>query len=150
MAVVTFSHRHLAVLAFAAAASCGGQHPAPFAAPSSPAETVEQFLAAVNANDLSKMGTLWGDEHGPNRNGSETVRTQRLTIIQRLLRGDSHEMAGSDLTNPARPKLNVAITQGTRRFTVPFTLVQVRGGGGWLINQIDLDPAMPAAGSSPR
>ena len=149
MAAVTFSHRHLVILALSAAVACGGQRPAAAPAPSAPSETVEQFLAAANASDLDRMGALWGDEHGPNRSGSQNVRTQRLTIMQHLLHGESHEVVATDVTNPARPRLSVAITQGTRRFTVPFTLVQSRYGG-WLVNEIGIDQAMPTAGSQPR
>ena len=149
MAAVTFSHRHVVILALGASLACGGQHPAGAPAPAVPAETVEQFLAAVNAVDLDRMGTLWGDENGPNRSGSQNVRTQRLTIMQRLLHGESHEVVATDVTTPARPRLSVAITQGTRRFTVPFTLAQSRYGG-WLVKEIGIDQAMPAAGSQPR
>jgi hypothetical protein len=69
--------------------------------------------------------------------------------MQRLLHGEAHEVTASDVTTPDRPKLSVAITQGTRRFTVPFTMVRARRGG-WLVWQIDLTPAMPTAGSQPR
>ncbi|MFI5280358.1 MAG: hypothetical protein ACHQU1_07675 [Gemmatimonadales bacterium] len=145
---MTFSHRHLVILALGAAVACGHQAPlAPL--PATPNETIEAFLAAANANDLPRMGALWGDEHGPNSGGSQAVRTQRLTIMQRLLHGEAHEVTASDVTTPDRPRLSVAITQGTRRFTVPFTMVRARQGG-WLVWQIDLTPAMPTAGSQPR
>ena len=148
MAVVTFSHRHLVILALGAAVACG--HRAPVAPlPASPADAVEAFLSAANANDLGRMGQAWGDENGPNRAGSEAVRTQRLTIMQHLLHGEAHEITATDATTPDKPKLSVAITQGTRRFTVPFTMIRARQGG-WLVWQIDLTPAMPTAGSQPR
>ena len=148
MTEVTFSHRHLVILGFAAALGCGGS-PAPSApVPVSPPQAVEQFLAAANAENLQRMGELWGDEHGPNRSGPQNVRTQRLTIIQRLVRGEAHEIVATDATTPSRPKLSVTITQGTRRFTVPFTLAQWHGG--WLVKEIGIDQAMPTAGSQPR
>ena len=147
MAVVTFSHRHLVILALGVLA-CGHQAPvAPL--PATPTETIEAFLSAANANDLMRMGALWGDEHGPNRSGSQAVRTQRLTIMRHLLHGDAHEVVATDATTPERPKISVAITQGTRRFTVPFTMIRARQGG-WLVWQIDLVPAMPSAGSQPH
>src|SRR5579859_714273 len=145
MAVVTFSHRHLVILALGAAVACSHQAPvAPL--PATPAATIDAFLAAVNAADLDRMAGLFGDEHGPvsqTRRNSETVRTQQMTIFQRLLHGDAHEIAATDATMPEKPKLSVAITQGTRRFTVPFTMVRARQGG-WLVWQIDLTPAMPS------
>lgn len=148
MAVVTFSHRHLVILALGAAVACGHQAPVT-PLPATPAGTVEAFLAAANASDLERMGTLWGDEHGPNHGGSRAVRTQRLTIMQHLLHGEAHEVVATDVTTPARPKLTVAITQGTRRFNVPFTLVQWQHGG-WLINEIGIAQAMPAASGQPH
>jgi hypothetical protein len=77
------------------------------------------------------------------------VRTQQMTIFQRLLHGEAHEITATDLTTRDKPKLSVMITQGTRRFTVPFTLIRARQGG-WLVWQIDLTPAMPTAGTQPR
>lgn len=151
MAVVTFSHRHLVILALGAAVACG--HRASVAPlPASPAETVEAFLAAANAANLERMEGLFGDERGPvsqTRRNSDAVRTQQMTIFQHLLHGEAHEITATDATTPDKPKLSVAITQGTRRFTVPFTMVRAQQGG-WLVWQIDLTPAMPAAGSQPR
>ena len=148
MAEVTFSHRHLVILAVTAALGCGGHQALQGPVPASPSQAVEQFLAAANAVDLDRMGALWGDERGPNRAGSQSVRTQRLTIMQRLLHGEAHEIVSTDITTPSQPRLSVAITQGTRRFTVPFTLVQWHGG--WLVKEIGIDQAMPTAGSQPR
>jgi hypothetical protein len=151
MAVVTFSHRHLVILALGAAVACGHQAPV-VPLPATPAETVEAFLAAVNASNLDRMAGLFGDERGPSnvaRRNSDAVRTQQMTIFQHLLRGESHELVSTDFASPDKPKLSVAITQGTRHFTVPFTTIRARQGG-WLIWQIDLAPAMPTAGSQPR
>jgi hypothetical protein len=151
MAVVTFSHRHLVILALGAAVACG--HHAPVVPlPATPVETVEAFLAAVNASNLERMAGLFGDERGPSnvaRRNSDAVRTQQMTIFQRLLHGEAHELVSTDMTSPDKPKLSVAITQGTRRFTVPFTMIRARQGG-WLVWSIDLTPAMPTAGSQPR
>ena len=151
MAVVTFSHRHLVILALGAAVAC--RHQAPVAPlPATPGETVEAFLTAANASNLERMAGLFGDENGPvsqTRRNSDQVRNQQMTIFQHLLHGESHEVTATDLTSADKPKISVAITQGTRRFTVPFTMVRARQGG-WLVWQIDLTPAMPTAGSQPR
>lgn len=138
------------MLSLAVTAACGGgQRPSGVApAPSTPEATVQQFLAATNAGDLEAMGALWGDERGPVPANNETERqrrNQRLTIMQRLLRNDSFQITESNVLNPSRPVLTVAISQGTRRYSVPFTLVQP-GAGGWLITDIGLEAAMPAAG----
>lgn len=148
MAVVTFSHRHIALALGILLTACHGQQPVVPPAPESLHPPVEEFLSAANANDLVRMNAVWGDEHGPMHRGPETARTQRLTIMQRLLHGDSHEVVATDVSDPRRPKVSVAIMQGTRRFVVPFTLV--RSDRGWMIVEIGLDAAMPASGSAPR
>ena len=137
------------MLGLAVTAACGGQPSSGVApAPATPEATVTQFLTATNAGDLEAMGRLWGDEKGPVPANNETERqqrNQRLTIMQRLLRNDSHQITETSVADPARPVLTVAMSQGTRRFAVPFTLVQPRSGG-WLITDIGLEAAMPAAG----
>ncbi len=151
MAVVTFSHRHLVILALGAAVACA--HHAPLVPlPATPAETIEAFLAAANASNLDRMAGLFGDERGPSnvtRRNSDVVRTQQMTIFQHLLHGEAHELVSTDVSTPERPKLSVAITQGTRRYTVPFTMIRARQGG-WLVWAIDLAPAMPTPGPQPR
>lgn len=146
MLVVTFSHRHLVILALATTVACGGRSAEQAPSPASPDQTIEQFLAAVNAADLERMATLWGDERGP-ESATRTMpmeqRQQRLTIIQRMLRSDSHIITATDATNPARRVVTVAMTQGNRRFAVPFTVVPARSGG-WLVKEIGLDAAMPS------
>jgi hypothetical protein len=118
-----------------------------------PDQAVEQFLGAVNATDLDAMAMLWGTERGPEgvtHSLPQTERQQRLTVMQRMLRSDNHMITGTDATDPSKRIVTVAITQGTRRFAVPFTLVPTRAGG-WIIREIGLDAAMPSQGSdSPR
>ena len=148
MATVTNAHRLLVVLAVGALASCGGSAPPPAPAPATPEATIELFLDAANAGDLNGMETLWGSEAGPNsvtKQVSGQARVQRLTIMQRLLRSDSRQLASSDNTQPTRPVRTYEIVQGTRRLQVPFTCVTSRYGG-WLIQEIGLEAAMPAAG----
>src|SRR5690242_6154046 len=153
MAAVRFPHRHLAILGLLATlAGCGGRgRVAAAASPATPDQTIEQFLSAVNATDLDRMATLWGDQRGSvaSRNDmSDAERNQRLTIMQRMLKSDSHLITSTDATDPTKRVVSVALIQGSRRFVVPFTVVPTRAGG-WLIREIGLDAAMPSA-SSPR
>src|SRR5258708_20197803 len=92
MAVVTFSHRHLVILALRAAVACGHQAPL-VPLPATPAETVEAFLAAVNASNQERMAGLFGDEQGPvsrTRRNSDPVPAQQVPIFQPLLRREAH------------------------------------------------------------
>lgn len=148
MAAVTFSHRHLIIAGLATALACGGRHVEVAPLPASPEATVEGFLTAVNDADLERMAGLWGDERGPSNVTNRIPRAQRLqrlTIMQRLLRHDNRRVLGSEAPNPREAVLQVELTQGTRHFTVPFTCVTSRAGG-WLVRDIGLEAAMPAAG----
>lgn len=155
MAAMNFAQRHLVLLGLAATAACHGGPPAGIApAPAVAEETVEAFLAAVNANDLGRMELLWGDANGPstisNRYGREE-RRQRLAIMQRLLRSDQHRLSVTDASQAGRRVVQAQLQQGTRRFSVSFHCVEARTGG-WLVNEIpDLDASVPSAGPrSPR
>ncbi len=151
MAVVNFPHRHLVILAVASAVACGGPHANVAPSPATPDQTIEQFLTAVNASDLDQMAMLWGTQRGPEgvtHSRPDAERIQRLTIMQRMLRSDSHMITATDATDPSRRVVSVAMTTGTRRFVVPFTVVPTRAGG-WLIQEIGLDAAMPSSGTRP-
>jgi hypothetical protein len=148
MRAVTFSHRLPAIVGALVLTACGGSRPPANVtpAPDRPAATVEMFLAAADSNDLDRMASLWGDEDGPSNVSNKIPReerNQRLQIMQRLLRSDQRRITVSDTTVPGRPVVTAHLTQGSRRFTVPFTCVQSRRGG-WLIREIGLESAMPA------
>ena len=148
MAVVNFPVRPIVIMALATIVACGGRRANFAPSPATPDQTVEQFLAAVNATNLEQMSMLWGDEKGPQgvtNSMPQEQRIQRLTIMQRMLRSDTHTITATDATDPSKRVLSVAMAQGTRRFTVPFTLVTSRAGG-WLIKEIGLDAAMPSPG----
>jgi len=49
-------------------------------------ESLTQFMAAVKANDLTRMGELWGTEHGPAAGSMDSdVLRRRITVIQKYL-----------------------------------------------------------------
>lgn len=149
MAVVTFSPRHFFIVGLAVAVGChGGRSGNVAPSPATPEATIEGFLSAVNASDLQAMAMLWGTANGPEavtQTMQADIRHQRLEIMQRLLKSDNHQITATNQSNPMNPIITVAMSQGTRRFAVPFTMVQSRGGG-WLITDIDLSSAMPSGG----
>lgn len=151
MVFVTFSYRPLVILGLAATVACGGGRTAgvsPVQGPATAEAALEQFLTAVNAADLDQMAMLWGDQRGPEgltHTMTNETRMQRLTIMQRVLRTDTHQITGTDASDPGRRVITVDMTQGTRRFAVPFTMVPMRSGG-WIVNDIRLDAAMPQGG----
>lgn len=155
MAFVTFSYRHLVIVGLAATVACGGGRTggtSPAQGAATPEAALELFLAAINAADLDQMAMLWGDQRGPEgltHTMTNETRMQRLTIMQRVLRSDNHQITQTDTSDPAKRVLTVAMTQGTRRFAVPFTMVPMRAGG-WIVNNIALDAAMPTGADGQR
>lgn len=148
MPIVTIAHRTIAVAALGLLLACGGRSAPVPPSPATPEATIELFLDAVNAVDLDRMAQLWGDEQGPSSATNKIPRdqrAQRLAIMQRLLRSDGRRLASSENTIPTAPVRTYEITQGTRRFNVPFTCVP-SPHGGWLVREIGLDAAMPSAG----
>ncbi len=133
-----------------AAVACSHRPPAALApAPATPEATVEQFVAAVNANDQGRMAALFGDERGPfaTYRPNATEREQRMAIIQRLLVCDSSRVNGWE-TVPGKPRrrlLNVDLKKGDRWLAAPITVAAQRDGG-WLVADIKLDALLPGAG----
>lgn len=147
---MTSSLRQLVILGVALTAACGGGGHTGTVAPEppTPEAAVEQFLTAANAGDLDAMALAWGDERGPSSQTNvipREERVRRLTIMQRLLASDSHQITATNNSDPTKLVVTVAMSQGTKRFAVPFTVVRSRNGG-WLVKEIDLAPAMPSAG----
>lgn len=138
-------HRFLAIVVVGSLAACaprtGPVTPAP-----TPEATVEQFLAAVNANDPDRMAQLFGDERGGAAWGSATERQQRLAIMQRLLASDSSRVVGTEADSSGvatRRVVHVEMVRRERRVRVPF-IVALQRAGGWLVYAIDLNPLMPS------
>ena len=48
--------------------------------------SLEQFMAAVKANDLERLGGLWGTDRGPAAQWMDRQQLrQRLTVIQKYM-----------------------------------------------------------------
>src|SRR6266700_2074666 len=69
----------LVALGLLACAGGGPQTPAP----PSPQQALEQFMTAVKARDLDRMGDLWGSERGPAASWMKPDDLKkRLTVFQ--------------------------------------------------------------------
>jgi hypothetical protein len=144
------SRRVLAITALVSLAACRA---APVLvltpAPATPEATVTAFLSAVDSNANERMAALWGTDRGPSTVVIPNVqeRDRRIAIMHRLLQHDAFRFvpAVERLTVPeGRRVLYVELTRGDRHATVPFTLVPLRAGG-WLVEDIGLEAAMPIA-----
>ncbi len=149
---MTLPHRSFAILLLGAVAACARPQPAGPPAPASPEATVDQFVAAVNADDLRRMAQLFGDEKGP---VSETMhnaqmREQRMAILQRLLLADSVRVTGSEPVpgEPRKRLLHLALFRSDVPRAVPVTCYQ-QDSGGWLVAKIDLNVLLPGGSQNP-
>jgi hypothetical protein len=137
--------RLVLVAGLALAAACGGSSGAgtvsPASAPDTPDATVTRFLRAVADSNIAAMAQLWGTVNGP---ASETRQPpqweRRLEVMQYYLRHEAARITSSaGVTNQAdRHAIVAELAREGCTVTVPFQLVRLPGGG-WLVNEIDLD-----------
>lgn len=115
-------------------------------------ESVSQFLSAVKANDLRRMGELWGTERGPAaQNMNADVLRQRLTVIQKYLDHSGYRIIEGPLAVPNNPDLRtfrVELQRAACNQVIPIDVVQTRSGG-WLVYDVHLETATPNARCQP-
>jgi len=143
----------LAVLVALASLACGsGGSRTP--APQSLNETLAQFMSAVKANDLKRMGALWGTERGPAGAWMKAEEmNQRLAVIQRYLNHAGYRVVEGPLPVPAQDnqrsfRVELQRSNGCN-VVLPIDLIRARSGT-WLVLDVHLDVAgNPAAGCKP-
>ena len=111
-------------------------------------------MAAVKANDLSRMGTLWGSDRGPAVTFWDRDRLrQHLATIQKYLDHTGWRvMEGPLPAAPINPTFkNVPSADKLRDFHIelqrnncshvlPITVVRI-DSGGWLVYDVHLEAA---------
>ena len=138
---------HVVLLAALTACSNGQGPETPV--PQSMNESVAQFLAAVKANDLKRMGELWGTERGPaaqSMNGE--VLRQRLTVIQKYLDHTGYRVIEGPLLVPGHQELRtyrVELQRASCNQVMPMDLIKTHSGG-WLVYDVHLEAAGSPAG----
>jgi hypothetical protein len=129
------------LVALGALACSGGAGPAR-PAPQSLQDTLAQFMAAVKANDLKRMGELWGSDRGPAATWMKPeVLKERLTVMQKYL-----DHAGYRVVDGPQPMPGHQDTQTFRveiqrasSCTVVFPVDLVRAkSGSWVVNDVHL------------
>ena len=146
--------RRLVVLLALGVAACGGRPATPVPAPQTLNSALTQFLDAVKANDLTRMGNLWGDERGPASTfmKPDYMRTTLATIQIYLNHKGYRIVEGPMPAAPINPTFrNVPPLEKMRDFRVelqreqcnrviPITLVQTKSGG-WVVYDVHLESA---------
>ena len=140
------------MLVTAGTIACGTQAPTP--APQSTNEAVTQFLGAVKANDLERMGRLWGTERGPAASWmKEEELKKRVSVIQRYLAHDGYRVIEGPQAVPGRENLRTYRVELQRRECNVLTSLDVirAKSGGWLVYDVHLESlSNPAAACKPK
>jgi len=140
--------RQLAVLAALGGLGCGSRPAA--LAPQSLTETVAQFLTAVKADDLSRMGTLWGTERGPAGDWMKPEELRkRLAVIQKYLAHDGYRVVEGPLPvagHDNQRTVRVELQRAGCNLVQPLDLIRAKSGG-WLVFDVHLESlSNPAVG----
>ena len=130
------------VLLFGLACGRGPSQATPI--PQSVNASLEEFLTAIKANDLQRLGGLWGTERGPAAASMDRqVLRQRLTVIQRYLDHQGYRIVEGPLAVPNRADLRtyrVELQRGSCNHVVPIDIIRTRSGG-WLVYDVHLESA---------
>ena len=131
--------RRLAVLLLLGAVGCGKR---PEVAPQTPNQTLAQFMDAVKAKDLARMGTLFGSDQGPmaNRMKPEDLN-KRLTVVQIYLAHDGYRIVDGPQPKSGSTTVIVYHLELQRRTCVIAAPIDLMKGkdGGWFVNDIHLE-----------
>lgn len=108
-------------------AACG-RNPAPGVAltgTATPRLAVEQFLAAVQAQDLQAMSVVWGTSKGPARDQLERTELERREIImQGCYAHDRFRVLDESPAPDGERAIRVEITRGRTTATPTFAVVK--------------------------
>jgi hypothetical protein len=134
----------LVLSVFSIAGACGGGSAPQTPVPQSVNAALEQFLSAVKANDLSRMGGLWGTDRGPAAQWMKgTELRQRVAVIQKYLDHSGYRIIEGPLAVPNRSDLRsyrVDLQRGGCSQVVPIDVIRTRSGG-WLVYDVHLEAA---------
>jgi hypothetical protein len=135
--------RRLTVLLTVLGIACGG-HRTQAPAPATMNDALMQFLDALQANDIQRMGRLWGTTRGPAAEWmQDSVVAMRMTVVQRYLSANGYRIVEGPLAVPGgseRRLFRVELQRAQCTHVQPIELVQVRRGG-WLVYDVHLESA---------
>lgn len=107
----------------------------------SPLQSVERFLAAINARDLDNMAQLFGTREGPVQ--WDRVETElHMDLLATVLEHEAYEIVSERMV-PGRPdpttRVGVTLTIDERVIPdIAFLTVRTEEGR-WMVQEIDLE-----------
>lgn len=105
---------------------------------STPRLAVEQFLAAVKAQDLQAMSAVFGTSHGPSRDNMDHEQLdKRLVILQCFFNHDSARIYGETPGEGGHRVFTVELTRGRLTRTPHFYTVQ-GPRGRWFVDNMEI------------
>jgi hypothetical protein len=135
--------RRLTVFLTVLGIACGG-HRTQAPAPATMNDALIQFLDAVQARDIERMGRLWGTTRGPAADWmQDSVVAMRMTVVQRYLSANGYRIVEGPLAVPGgseRRLFRVELQRAQCSHVQPIELIQV-SRGGWLVYDVHLESA---------
>jgi hypothetical protein len=128
----------LAAAACRSPAGRGGDASAALTGAPAPRAAVERFMAAVSAQDLQALSTVWGNKDGPARDAmSRDELEKRELLMMCYLTHDRFRIVGEEPGMGGRLGLRVEVTRGN--LTRETSFLTVRGPAGrWYVENADL------------
>lgn len=121
------SWKLLGLLVFVSVAACG-RKPAPgvgLTGAAAPRLAVEQFMAAVKAQDLQAMSIVWGTDQGPARDQMDRSELEKREIImQGCYDHDRFRILEEGPAPSGERVLRVEVSRGTKTATPAFMVVK--------------------------
>jgi hypothetical protein len=110
----------------------------PLVGASSPRLAVEQFLAAVRAQDIQAMSAVFGTTRGPSRDNMDREQLEkRLIILQCYFNHDKYRILGENPGESGHRVFAVELTRGRLERTPHFYTVQ-GPGGRWFVDNMEI------------
>ncbi len=120
--------------------ACGPRTGGSLTGAPAPRTAVEQFLAAVRAQDLQAMSTIWGSSKGPARDQIERSELEkRELIMQCMLSHERFRILGETGGSEGRRVFRVELQRSSITRATNFTTVE-GPSDRWYVESADLDP----------
>jgi hypothetical protein len=121
-------------------AACGPKAGGPLTGAPAPRTAVEQFLAAVRAQDLQAMSIIWGSEKGPARDLIERKELEkRELVMQCMLSHDQFRILNEGPGTAGKRVFRVELKRGPITRVTNFTSAQ-GPSDRWYVESAELEP----------